>query len=141
MKWQRITGILACVILIVSCFMHWAWYPDIQEYFTGFYSKANYYGRPGILLSSVGVLGIIFYSISKAWADRVNLVTSAIGMAYAITSFLRFISSYDGFVPEKKLGILLMLVTAILHLLMAVLLLSMTKTMLPARETKTEEQA
>ena len=37
MKWQRITGIVSCVLLLVSCFMHWAWYPDIQEYFTGFY--------------------------------------------------------------------------------------------------------
>ena len=131
MKWQRITGIVSCVLLLVSCFMHWAWYPDIQEYFTGFYSKHNYYGRPGVLLSSVGILGILFYSLKKTWADRINLVFSAIGMAYALTSYLRFISSYDGFVPEKQAGIQVMIVSAIIHLLMAIMLLSITRSIVP----------
>ena len=131
MKWQRITGIVSCVFLIVSCFMHWAWYPDIREFFTGFYSKHNYYGRPGVLLSSVGFLGVLFYVIRKPWADRINLVFSAIGMAYAITSFLRFTSSYDGFVPDKKAGIVIMMIASIIHLVMAMMLLSMIKTIVP----------
>ena len=140
MKWQRITGMIACVLLIVSCFMHWAWYPDIREYITGFYSRANYYGRPGVLLTSTGVLGIIFYAVRKPWADRINLVVSAIGMAYAITSYLRFTSSYDGFVPEKNTGIVVMIVSAIIHLVMSVLLLSMTKTMVPVPEPLEQKQ-
>jgi uncharacterized membrane protein YfhO len=138
MKWQRFTGIVSCVLLIVSCFLHWAWYPDIQEYFTGFYSKHNYYGRPGVLLCAVGILGIAFYLVKKAWADRINLVFSGIGMAYAITAYLRYISSYDGFVPDKQAGIQVMIFSAIIHLVMSVILLSMTKTLVPAEKQEQE---
>lgn len=133
MKWPRITGIVSCIALIISCFMHWAWYPDIQEFFTGFYSKHNYYGRPGVLLSVVAVTGAWFHWINKAWADRLNLVFSGLGTAYAITSFLRFISSYDGFVPEKQAGVFIMLAAAIIHLVMSVLNLSVQRTVVPEK--------
>jgi uncharacterized membrane protein YfhO len=124
MKWQRVTGIVFCLLLIASCFMHWAWYPDIQEYFTGFYSKHNYYGRPGILLTIIAAFGAIFYYADKAWADRLNLIFSGIALAYAITSFLRFISGYDGFVPEKQAGIFIMIFSALGHLLISAINLS-----------------
>jgi hypothetical protein len=59
-------------------------------------------------------------------------------MAYAITAFLRYISSYDGFVPEKQAGIQVMIFSAIIHLVMSVILLSMTKTMVPAEKKEPE---
>ena len=134
MKWHRVTGIIACSLLIISCFMHWTWYPDIQKYFTGFFSEHNYYGRPGILLSFFAGTGILFYLLKKAWSDRLNLIFSALAIAYAITSFLRFSSSYDGFVPQKQAGIYLMLVCAFAHVIMAVLLMSIEKTAVPIQE-------
>ena len=134
MKWQRVTGIVACSILIIACFMHWAWYPDIQKFFTGFFSERNYYGRPGRLLSFFAGTGIIFYVLKKAWSDRLNLIFSALSMAYAITSFLRFSSSYDGFVPQRQAGIYIMLLAAALHLVMAVLLMSVEKKSVPVRQ-------
>ena len=134
MKWHRVTGIIACSLLIISCFMHWTWYPDIQKYFTGFFSEHNYYGRPGILLSFFAGTGILFYLLKKAWSDRLNLIFSALAVAYAITSFLRFSSSYDGFVPQKQAGIYLMLVCAFAHVILAVLLMSIEKTAVPIQE-------
>ena len=134
MKWHRVTGIIACSLLIISCFMHWTWYPDIQKYFTGFFSEHNYYGRPGILLSFFAGTGILFYLLKKAWSDRLNLIFSALAVAYAITSFLRFSSSYDGFVPQKQAGIYLMLICAFAHVIMAVLLMSIEKTAVPIQE-------
>ena len=134
MKWHRVTGIIACSLLIISCFIHWTWYPDIQKYFTGFFSEHNYYGRPGILLSFFAGTGILFYLLKKAWSDRLNLIFSALAVAYAITSFLRFSSSYDGFVPQKQAGIYLMLICAFAHVIMAVLLMSIEKTAVPIQE-------
>lgn len=131
MKKQRIAGIIACILIIVSCLMHWAWYPDIKEFFTGFYSKQNYYGRPGVLLSFFAVTGMLFYLLKKAWSDRLNLIFSALCTAYAITSFLRFSSSYDGFMPEKQTGIYVMLLAAIVHMVISVLVMSVEKKTVP----------
>ncbi|CAN5728124.1 hypothetical protein BH10BAC3_BH10BAC3_05550 [soil metagenome] len=131
MKKQRIAGIIACILIIGSCLMHWAWYPDIKEFFTGFYSKQNYYGRPGVLLSFFAVTGMLFYLLKKAWSDRLNLIFSALCTAYAITSFLRFSSSYDGFMPEKQTGIYVMLLAAIVHMVISVLVMSVEKKAVP----------
>lgn len=139
MKWQRWLGLSACIVLIISCIMHWTWYPDIKEYFSGFYSKNNYYGRPGILLSFFSTTGILFYWLKKSWSDRLNMIFAAILAAYAITSFLRFTSGYDGFVPEKQPGVYLMIVSAIIHLIMAVTIASMVKTQVPVNTTPVEE--
>jgi predicted PurR-regulated permease PerM len=138
MKWQRLIGLTACIVLIISCFMKWAWYPDIKEYFTGFYSKKNYYGRPGILLCFFAVTGILFYWLKKAWSDRLNMIFSAIATAYAITSFLRFTSGYDGFVPDKQPGVYVMITAALINLVMSVLLMSLVKTQVPVERELTE---
>ena len=134
MKTQRIAGIVACILIIVSCFMHWAWYPDIKEFFTGFYSKQNYYGRPGVLLSFFAGTGILFYLLKKAWSDRLNLIFSALCTAYSITSFLRFSSSYDGFVPERQTGLYVMFLSAILHTVIAVMVMSVEKRAVPVKQ-------
>ena len=112
MNWKSILGTVACLSIIASCFLHWTWYPDIEQYFTGFYSKENYYGRPGILLTILATTALVMYLVRKNWSYRVNLILGAITLGYAITCFLRFTSAYDGFLPEKQWGIWLMLFSA-----------------------------
>jgi hypothetical protein len=111
-KW---IGLGTCVLLAASTFMDWAWYPDIQKYFTGFFTEKNYYGKPGIFLCLVAGIGMASYLLNKVWLYRVNLVAAALGMAYAIKSFLLFTSAYDGYLPIKQIGIYLMLVSSIAH--------------------------
>ena len=120
MNWKTLTSIGASVVVIVSCFMHWTWYPDIQKYFTGFFSEQNYYGRPGLFLTGLATISILMNVLKKNWSMRTNLIISAIMLGYGITTFLRYTSAYDGFLPEKQFGIWLMLVAVILNLLMAI---------------------
>ncbi len=40
-------GLAACIALVVSCFLPWGHYADINQDFTGFYSYQNQYGKPG----------------------------------------------------------------------------------------------
>ena len=128
MNWQKWVGAAACVVLIISCFMHWAYYPDIQKHFTGFDTKVffrgkmvNYYGRPGILLSLFAGLGFAFHLIPKIWAKRANLLFAALCVAYAIKSYFMFSAAYTGFVPVLETGIWLMLGAAIVNLVMAMM--------------------
>jgi hypothetical protein len=134
--WQKWLGVLTCVLLFASCFMHWTWYPDIQKYFTGFFSERNYYGRPGMLLSFFALAGIAFFLLAKNWSLRLNLLFSAFGMAYAIYNFFKYTSSYDGIVPEKQAGIWLMLISSFAFLVMSILAGSIKKIDYPVEAEK-----
>ncbi|MCU0389062.1 MAG: hypothetical protein MUE71_10695 [Chitinophagaceae bacterium] len=127
MSLSRITGLVSCVLLIISFFMNYAWYPDIEKYFTAFYSEQNYYGKPGKMLSFVAGSGIVFYLINKVWTQRLNLILAALGMAFGIRTYLLFTSGYDGYVPEAEPGIYLMLAGCLGHLAGAMAALAVVK--------------
>lgn len=121
MNWKRIVGLAACLALFASCFMHWAWYPDLQKYFTGFFSEKNHYGRPGVLFSVVAAWGVVCYLAGKKWMFPFNLVLAAVGMAYALKSYFLFTGAYDGYVPAAQPGIYIMLLASVVHLILAML--------------------
>ncbi len=112
-------GLAVSVTLIVSCFLNWTWYPDIQKYFTGFFTEKNYYGKPAYFLISMAAIGVAAHAFRKVWLYRVNLAASGLAMAFAIRTFLLFTSSYDGYLPEKQLGIYVMLIASILNIVTA----------------------
>jgi hypothetical protein len=101
-------GLTACIILIVSCFMPWAYYADAtiteeaQRTFTGFYSYGNNYGRPGKMLVAIGVVVFILMLLPKIWAKRTNLFVCALGVGYAVKTYILFVSCYNAYCPEKK---------------------------------------
>ncbi len=116
---QRI-GLLACIILVVACFMPWAYYADIHETFTGFYSYKNTYGKPGGFLTLMAITGFVLMYIPKVWAKRTNLFVCALTVGYAVKSYVLFTSCYNAYCPEKKVGIFIMLLSTIIMLLAAV---------------------
>lgn len=118
-NWKNWLGLAASLALIASCFMHWTWYPDIQKYFTGFFTEKNYYGKPAYFLIAMSLIGIATHLFMKIWLFRINLVASGLAMAFAIRTFLLFTSSYDGYLPEKQPGIYIMLLASILNLILA----------------------
>ena len=122
MKYSQWIGIAAVFLMVGACFMPWAYYPDLQKNFTGFFSEGNHYGRPGKFLMILGGIAIICFLIPKVWAKRLNLLVSAIIIAYAVKSFVLFTSCYNsGICPEKLAGIWIMLGSAAIVLLMALL--------------------
>lgn len=112
----RIVGIVSCVLILISLFLNWAWYPDLEKYFTAFYTENNYYGKPGKLLLFFALSGILFYWLNKAWAQRLNLIFGALCMAFAIRCYLLYTSSYDGYTPAVQAGIFIMLSGCLGHL-------------------------
>jgi hypothetical protein len=116
-------GILACLALIISCFLPWGYYADPQitheadRVFTGFYSYKQYYGKPGIIFSFFALLILIFMLLPKVWAKRANLFMSAFTLAYAIRTFIVFGSCYNNYCPQKLFGLYLMLGCTVIMLL------------------------
>lgn len=112
-------GIIACIALIVSCFLPWAYYADshivneADRTFTGFYSYQHQYGRPGMFLVFSGVIILVLMIVPKIWAKRTNLFLSALVLAYAIKSYVLFTSCYNAYCPEKRMGIYIMIVASV----------------------------
>lgn len=124
MNWQKWLGLIACICIIISCFMHWAYYPDIHKYFTGFNSQVlykerliHYYGRPGYIFVFLAGLSLIFHLVPKIWAKKSNLLVAALCAAFAIKNYFTYTSAYTGIIPEKELGIFLMLIGSAANLI------------------------
>ena len=116
-------GILACIPLIISCFLPWTYYADAHivnvadRTFTGFYSFKNNYGKPGKMLVFTAILSLLLILLPKIWAKRSNLFVCALGVGYAIKTYILFVSCYNAYCPEKKIGIYLMLMASVVMLI------------------------
>ncbi|MDB5278706.1 MAG: hypothetical protein JWR61_3661 [Ferruginibacter sp.] len=116
-------GLAACILLVIACFLPWTYYADphitneAQRTFTGFFTFQNQYGKPGKLLSFIAIIVFGFMLLPKLWAKRANLFIAALGVGYAIKTYILFTSCYNAYCPEKKAGIFLMMACVILLLL------------------------
>lgn len=120
LKFLHWLGIAACIALIVSCFLPWGYYGDINQTFTGFYSYQNQYGRPGKFLLPMGTLILVFMLLPKVWAKRANLFIAALTLAYAVKNYILFGSCYNNYCPQRLFGIYLVLTAASVMLLAVV---------------------
>ena len=114
-------GIIAALVLIASCFIPWTYYPDIDKTFTGFFSQANAYGKPGKAIIFFSVLSIVLFIIPKIWAKRFNVLVTAITVAYCVRSYVLFTTCCGGVCPEKKAGIFLIVISSALMLVSSLL--------------------
>ena len=121
MKYSNYIGVAAAIVLIVACFFPWAYYPDLDKNFTGFFSEENRYGKPGKLLVVLSVITIFLFIIPKIWAKRLNMVIAALTFAFSIRNFIVFSGCYRGICPEKKIGLYLVVITSIILLVASVL--------------------
>ena len=92
---------------------------EAQRTFTGFSTYQNQYGKPGKLLSTIAIIVFAFMLLRKIWAKRANLFIAALGVGYAIKTYVLFTSCYNAYCPEKKMGIFIMLVSSIILLVAA----------------------
>ena len=117
MKYSQWIGIVAVLVVIAACFMPWAWYPDLQKDFTGFFTEQNRYGRPGKVLIFLSVPEIVFFLIPRIWAKRTNIFFAAIAIAWAFKSFWLYTSCYRGTCPSARVGLYLVLGGTIIAML------------------------
>ena len=117
-------GLAACIAIIITCFLPWVHYNNINETFTGFhvtkFATGNYYGRAGIIISVFTAVILLFMLLPKVWAKRTNLFLSALLFAYCLRTYIIFTSAlFEGEV-EKKAGIYLIVLFSLIILVSAV---------------------
>lgn len=131
-KYSRWIGIISFLLLVAACFIPWTFYADLNKNFTGFYSEKNIYGSPGKFLLTTGAISILFTLLPAVWMKRVAIFTSAVNVAYGIVVYLRFSSCYQGYCPEIKMGLILMMISVVLIL---------TACLFPSGKIKPDEKA
>jgi amino acid permease len=109
MKYSQWIGIAAVLVIIAGCFLPWAYFPDLNKDFTGFFSEQNRYGRPGMVLICFGVLAILFFLIPRIWAKRANIFMAAVVLAWSFKSYLLYTACYRGICPSPRAGLFLVL--------------------------------
>ncbi|HMH24901.1 MAG TPA: hypothetical protein VK563_24165 [Puia sp.] len=121
MKYSQWIGVVASLLLIAACFLPWAYYPDLQKNFTGFFSEKNMYGRPGKVLVFLGVVAMILFLVPRIWAKRTNMLLGAVILAFSIKSFILFTACYKGICPDRREGVFLILIAPVIMILCAIL--------------------
>jgi hypothetical protein len=121
MKYSQWIGIAAALLLIAACFMPWAYFPDLGKDFTGFFSEKNIYGRPGKVLIFFSVVEILLFAVPRIWAKRANIFVTVLAIAFVIKSYILYTSCYGGICPDKRVGVFVLLGSAIITLLAALL--------------------
>lgn len=119
MKYLPFAGIACCVVIIISCFLPWAYYPDLQKSFTGFFSENQIYGKPGKYLIFFAVCCILGYMFKNKLLQAVRFFMSGLLAAYAVKTYILFTSCYGAYCPDKKPAIIIMLVLSIVNLILA----------------------
>ena len=120
MKYYKWIGWLAGLLLIVSCFMPWVYYGDLNKSFTGFFSEQNIYGKPGIFFTFIAAVSILLISIDKVWAKRTCIFFSALNIGYLIKTYILFTSCYNAYCPEKRLGLYLVMLSSVVLLIVSI---------------------
>ncbi len=121
MKYASATGVVAALLLIICCFIPWAYYPSLHQNFNGFYSEQNQYGKPGKTFLVLSVLSILFFLVPKIWAKRANQIVAVLVFAYALKNYFLFAACYMGFCPEIRMGLIGMIIFSLTILVCSLL--------------------
>jgi hypothetical protein len=116
MKW---VGLIAVILLVVSCFIPWVLIPSKNIIVSGVDSTGTNFGKPGFTHFVLSFFFIIFHFIPKLWAKRVNLLIVALNIAWAIRNYFIISMCREGDCPEKQIGLWLVLLASVLMLIAA----------------------
>lgn len=119
MRYMKWIGLVAVILLIVSCFIPWVIIESKNITVSGVDSTGTNFGKPGYLHFILGFFFIILHFISKIWAKRSNLLVVALNISWAIRNYFVISACRDGDCPLKQTGLYLVLLASFLMLLSA----------------------
>lgn len=119
MRYMKWIGLLAVILLIVSCFLPWVIITSQNITVSGVDSTGTNFGKPGYAHFVLGFFFIVFHLIPKLWAKRVNLLIVALNIAWAVRNYFIISTCREGDCPEKQMGLWLVLLASALMLIAA----------------------
>ncbi len=101
--------------------MPWVFIASQNITVTGMYSAGTNFGRPGLASITLGMASAILFVIPKIGAKRVNFFVGAIAFAWSVKNYIVMTGCFAGDCPEKRAGIFLQLLAALIILVMTFL--------------------
>ncbi len=113
MRSNFIFPFIAVALLVVSCFLPWMTIESKGITITGVDTAGTRYGKPAWFhfLWAAVYFGLLI--TNKVWAYRVAMVVAAFNIAWAMRNFLFLPACHMGDCPLKRIGIYLLLASAI----------------------------
>lgn len=119
MRYMKWIGLLALLLLVISCFLPWVIITSQNIIVSGVASTGTNFGKPGYAHFVLGFFFIVFHFIPKLWAKRTNLLIVALNLAWAVRNYLIISMCRTGECPEKQIGLWLVLAASVLMLIAA----------------------
>ena len=116
MKW---IGLLAAVLLTVSCFFPWIFIESKNIAVSGVNANRTSFGKPGYFHFIMVAFFTFFNFIPKVWAKRSNLLVAALNLAWAVRNYFIISACHMGDCPVKKTAIFFLIPASILMLVVA----------------------
>ena len=120
MKYYKWIGWCASALLILSCFIPWAYYADLNKNFTGFFSEQNIYGKPAMFFIFFAVASLLLIYLDKVWAKRIHIFLAGLNIGYLIKTYILFTSCYNAYCPEKKFGLYLLILSSAVLMIVSI---------------------
>ena len=120
MKYYKGIGWCASALLVVSCFIPWAYYADLNKNFTGFFSEQNIYGKPAMFFIFFAIASVLLIYLDKVWAKRTHIFLAALNVGYLIKTYILFTSCYNAYCPEKKFGLYLLILSSVVLMIVSI---------------------
>jgi hypothetical protein len=117
MRWTKWLGIVAALLLVISCFMEWVFIASKKISVTGLDSTGTDFGKPGALHLVLCGLFILFSLIPRIWAKRANVPVAALNMGWAIRNYLLISGCSGGECPEKQFALYLVMICSLAMLI------------------------
>ncbi|MER3498118.1 MAG: hypothetical protein C4308_05505 [Chitinophagaceae bacterium] len=118
MKW---IGLLVTLALIIACFFPWVYIETKSLTLTGIHTEGTNFGKPGYFHFFLAAFFILFHFTPRLWAKRLNLLVTALNLAWAVRNYFLISSCQAGECPEKKWALYIVLASSVLMLVAALL--------------------
>lgn len=119
MRYMKWIGLAAGILLLVSCFLPWVTISFKNLTLTGTDTSGTAFGKPGYFHFVLVAVFIICTLVPRVWAKRLNLLITAINIAWALRNFFVIAACAGGECPHRESGMWLMLLSSIVMLVSA----------------------
>ena len=118
MKW---VGLMAAIGLVTACFFPWVFIESKNILVTGIDATGTSFGKPGYFHFVLAAFYLVFHFTPRIWAKRTNLLIAALNIGWAVRNYFLISACAGGECPEKKAGLYVLLISALVMLIAAFL--------------------
>ncbi len=119
MRYMKWIGLAAATLLVVSCFMPWVYIESKNITVSGVEATGTNFGKPGYFHLLLTAFFLLCTFVPRVWAKRLNLLITALNIAWAIKNFFMLSACSGGECPVKKIGLYGVMLASVIMLIAA----------------------